>query len=123
MKDKNKRPYIILGIVIVIIVLFWLFIGLPALSPSLDKPVLYLYPENDNTEIKVSFEHPELLTVTYPKYNNEWVVTASSNGDLYDQFGKYYYALYWEESNAIDVDFSEGFYVTKDNAIEFLKKN
>ena len=122
MKDKNKRPYIILGIVIVIIVLFWLFIGLPALSPSLDKPVLYLYPENDNAEIKVSFEHPELLTVTYPKYNNEWVVTANSNGDLYVQSGKYYYALYWEESNAIDVDFSEGFYVTKDNAIEFLEE-
>lgn len=122
MKDKNKRPYIILGIVIVIIVLFWLFIGLPALSPSLDKPVLYLYPENDNTEIKVSFEHPENLTVTYPKYNTEWVVTANSNGDLYDQNGKYYYALYWEESNAIDVDFSEGFYVTKDNAIEFLEE-
>ena len=86
------------------------------------KPVLYLYPENDNTLVKVSFEHPENLIVTYPKYNNGWIVTANKNGDLYDDTGKYYYALYWEEDNAKDVDFSEGFYVTKDNAIKFLEE-
>lgn len=122
MKDKNKRPYIILSIVIVIIVLFWLFIGLPAMSPSLDKPVLYLYPENDNTQVKISFANPELLMVTYPKYNNEWVITANNNGDLYDENGKYYYALYWEENNVKKVDFNQGFYVTKENAINFLEE-
>ena len=121
MKDKNKRPYIILGIVIIIIILFWLFVVYPAMSPTLVKPVLYLYPENDNTQIKVSFAHPELLTVTYPEYNNGWVVTANKNGDLYDKNYNYYYALYWEESNVEKVDFSQGFYVTKDNAIEFLE--
>lgn len=85
------------------------------------KPILYLYPEK-KTNIKVSFEKPYLLTTTYPKYKNVWEVTAKPNGDLYDKNGKYYYGLYWEEEGSIDVDFHTGFYVTKDNAIDFLEE-
>ena len=84
------------------------------------KPVLYLYPEKEQ-EVTVKFTHPELLLTTYPKYINEWNVVAKPNGDLLLD-GKYYYALYWEEEKATQVDFHEGFYVTKDNAIEFLKE-
>lgn len=84
------------------------------------KPVLYLYPEK-KTNVTIEFEHPEYLTTTYPKYENNWTVSASENGTLTDKSGKNYYALYWEESGSIDVDFSEGFYVTKDNAITFLE--
>ena len=83
------------------------------------KPVLYLYPEKE-TAVDVTFAHPELLTTTYPKYINGWHVTAKPNGDLFVD-NKYYYALYWEEETYNKVDFSEGFYVTKDNAIEFLE--
>lgn len=86
------------------------------------KPVLYLYPENDNTRISVSFEKPYLLTTTYPKYTNGWSVVANKNGDLHDEDDKYYYGLYWEEEGSTKVDFSEGFYVTKDNAIDFLEE-
>ena len=85
------------------------------------KPVLYLYPEEE-TEVSVSFEHDNYLTTTYPKYKNNWTVKAYPNGDLYDKDGKYYYGLYWEEDGSSDVDFSEGFYVTKDNAIDFLEE-
>ena len=86
------------------------------------KPVLYLYPTKNNTKVSVSFEKPELLTTTYPKYKNSWNVTANKNGDLKDKNGKYYYGLYWEESGSTNVKFDEGFYVTKDNAIEFLEE-
>lgn len=86
------------------------------------KPVLYLYPKNDNTKINVTFEKPGLLTTTYPKFKGSWNVTANKNGDLYDSEGKYYYGLYWEEEGSTKVDFSEGFYVTKENAIEFLEE-
>ena len=86
------------------------------------KPVLYLYPTKDNTKISVSFAKPELLTTTYPKYKNSWEVTANKNGDLKDKDNKYYYGLYWEENGSINVKFNEGFYVTKDNAIEFLEE-
>ena len=85
------------------------------------KPVLYLY-STEKTNIKVEFEHPEYLTTTYPKYTNSWNVTAYPNGDLYDENNKYYYALYWDETRYHEVDFKEGFYVTKENAISFLEE-
>ena len=85
-----------------------------------DKPILYLYPEEE-TEVSVRFAHPELLTTTYPKYNNEWKVVAQPNGDLRDMNGNYYYGLYWEKQEDYK-EFSDGFYVEKDNAIEFLEE-
>ena len=85
------------------------------------KPVLYLYPEKE-TKVSVNFENSNLLTTTYPKFENSWNVTAKPNGDLFDSNGKYYYGLYWEESGSTKVDFTEGFYVTKDNAIKFLEE-
>ncbi len=84
------------------------------------KPILYLYPIKD-TNVKVTFDKPENLTTTYPKYINSWDVLAKTNGDLYDQNGRYYYGLYWEEKLNHKVDFSEGFYVNGKNAIDFLE--
>jgi len=85
------------------------------------KPVLYLYPE-ETTNVKISFEHPEYLTTTYPKFNKSWEVEAHSNGDLYDKSGKYYYGLYWDEVRYNEVDFREGFYVEDKDAIKFLEE-
>ena len=56
------------------------------------KPVLYLYPETE-TNVEVKFSKPELLTTTY-----------------------------WEELSTNKFNFNEGFYVEKDNAIEFLEE-
>jgi hypothetical protein len=84
------------------------------------KPVLYLYPTKE-TNVKVTFDKPEMLTTTYPKYIDSWNVKVKPNGDMYDKDGKYYYALYWEENTYNKVDFHEGFYVTKENAIPFLE--
>ena len=94
---------------------------IPTIIGGYAKPVLYLYPTKDNTKVSVTFEKPWLLTTTYPKFIKSWDVTANKNGDLYDKNGKYYYGLYWEESGSTKVDFKEGFYVTKDNAIKFLE--
>lgn len=85
------------------------------------KPVLYLYPEKD-TNVEISFENQDYLTTTYPKYKDSWKVLAKINGDLYDEDGKYYYGLYWEEELNHKVNFNSGFYVEKDNAIEFLEE-
>lgn len=85
------------------------------------KPVLYLYPEKE-MDVEVNFEHEDSLTTTYPKFKDSWKVKAKPNGDLYDKDGKYYYGLYWEEDSNHRIDFKEGFYVTKDNAIEFLEE-
>ena len=84
------------------------------------KPVLYLYPLKE-TNVKVKFSNPELLTTTYPKYNDSWNVTVKPNGDMYDKDGKYYYALYWDEKRYNEVDFKEGYYVDGKDAISFLE--
>lgn len=85
------------------------------------KPVLYLYPTK-KTNVTVTFAKPENLTTTYPKYKNNWKITAYPNGDLYDQNNKYYYALYWEEVKNHNITFNEGFYVNSKNAISFLEE-
>ena len=36
------------------------------------KPILYLYPEH-KTQIELKFEKEELLTTTYPKYEEKWL--------------------------------------------------
>ena len=85
------------------------------------KPVIYLYPENE-TEINVMFAKPELLTTTYPKFNSSWKVNVKPNGDMYDENGRYYYALYYEAKGSKLNHFEEGFYVEKDDAIDFLEE-
>lgn len=92
-----------------------------SLCGGIAKPVLYMYPKK-KTNIEVSFEHPEYLETTYPKFRDKWQVVAHSDGSLYDNNGKYYYALYWDEKKVHSVDFSRGYYVEAANAIEFLEQ-
>lgn len=120
MKKKIKKWIIIDIITLIVLILYW-GIFFPLTHSTIDKPVLYLYPE-EKTNIQISFEHPEYLTTTYPKYTNSWQINALPNGDLYDKENKYYYALYWEEKAIHKVDFKKGFYVTKENAISFLEE-
>lgn len=118
---KNKRNWYKTFSIILMFNMFLLILLILINSTISKKPVLYLYP-TENTNITVKFEHPEYLTTTYPKYINSWNVSADTNGNLHDENGKYYYALYWEEKNNIKPDFKEGFYVEKDDAIEFLEE-
>ena len=63
----------------------------------------------------------EYLETTYPKFINKWEVVADKDGNLTDKKGNNYYALYWDEKKVHNVDFHEGFYVEKDDAIKFLE--
>ena len=118
---KNKRNWYKTFSIILMFNMFLLILLILINSTISKKPVLYLYP-TENTNITVKFEHPEYLTTTYPKYNDGWSVNADTNGNLYDENGKYYYALYWEEDYHNKPSFKEGFYVEKDDAIEFLEE-
>lgn len=121
----KQRVAILVGIISFIPLPGWFFAG-QEMSDDVysyhtwDKPVLYLYPEHQKN-VTVTFEHPENLLTTYPKYESKWEVTATPEGSLYDENEKYYYALYWDEKNNNKEEFKEGFYVTKENAIEFLE--
>ena len=85
------------------------------------KPLLYLYPEKE-MNIKVILGYEELLTSTYPKYNNEWNVLAKPNGDLIDENNRTYYGLYWEGISKSKTIFNDGFVVEKDNIETFLEE-
>ncbi len=117
----KKETYQILCIALFILMIIIYFFVWPFVKADIEKPVLYLYPTED-TNVKVTFEYPELLTTTYPKYDNGWNVLVNENSDIYDANNKWYYALYWEEAPTHFVDFKEGFYVEKDNAIDFLEE-
>jgi hypothetical protein len=90
-------------------------------EPSWDKPILYLYPQKEMI-VDVKIVNTKNIITSYPKYNDGWKVLARPNGDLFDiSSNKYYYGLYWDEGYSSKYNFKEGFYVTKDNAIEFLE--
>ena len=92
--------------------------------PALDKPIIYLYPEEE-TEINVKVSNSELLTHTYPKYNEQtgWNVIAQPNGDLTDtKTGRNLYSLYWEGKDASKIDMTEGFVIKGEETIEFLEE-
>ena len=115
----NRTFYIVLDIILTIIAIY-LFQFISIGGTSIDKPVLYLYPEKE-MNVKVYFEDSTLLTTTYPKFNSSWNVRVLPNGSIYDNNNKYYYALYWEEIPTKKVDFSIGFYVNGNSAIDFLE--
>lgn len=117
---KSKKILIILNIVIFFLNAFWYYAFCwPEMKTTIDKPILYLYPEAEQ-EITVKLEHEEDIKTSYPQYTNGWQVLASPSGNL--KIGnKNYYALYWDEYSSNHTNFKEGFYVTKETALTFLE--
>ena len=84
------------------------------------QPLLYLYPKKE-TKITISFEDPKKITNAYPKYKEKWKITAKPKGDLEDKDKNGYIALTWEEDCKSDIDFNKGYFVTKDESMQFLE--
>jgi hypothetical protein len=84
------------------------------------KPLIYIYPEKD-MDISIKLSNPELLSTTYPKYNNGWNVRVLKDGTIkYD--GKEFYGLYWEGSgHEVNVT-NEGFVVKGEDVVTFLEE-
>lgn len=90
-------------------------------GPAAEKPVLYLYPEEE-TQVSVALNFDGELTSTYPAYENGWTVDASPDGTLTDpNTGRQYYCLFWEGVSRTEYDFSTGFCVTGENTAAFLE--
>lgn len=86
------------------------------------KPVIYLYPEEDNTPVNVSFELTDAeLTCTYPLYDDGWSVIANKNGLLTINDKEYNY-LYWEGTNHRGYSIEEGFCVKGSDTATFLEE-
>ena len=91
---------------------------------AVDKPVIYLYPEQE-TDVHVELELTESeLSTTYPKYNNGWDVTASPDGSLLNKAdGTHHKYLFWDAVNCrTRFDLSEGFCVAGSDTERFLKE-
>ena len=93
----------------------------PADEPLTEKPVIYLYPEQETT-VSVSLDYAGTLTATYPAYEDGWRVTAEPDGTLYDENGDEYSYLFWEGENNTDYDFSTGFCVAGADTADFLRE-
>ena len=89
-----------------------------------DKPVIYLYPEEE-TDVHVELELTESeLSTTYPKYNNGWDVTAYPDGSLLNKSdGTHHKYLFWDSENCrTRFDMSKGFCVAGNDTESFLKE-
>ncbi len=85
------------------------------------KPMLYVYPKED-MDLTIKLKNDNLITYSYPKYNNEWRVHATVDGNLYDyETGRNYYALFWEGIDNNIYDMNEGFIVAGKDTVKFLE--
>lgn len=90
-------------------------------SPRDEKPVIYLYPEQE-TEVSVTLDYSGRLTSTYPAYGDGWHVLARPDGTLTDpDTGRQYYCLFWEGVNDVEYDLSTGFCVAGEDTAAFLE--
>ena len=101
--------------------------GRPNLTPvgkMIDKPVIYLYPEQE-TDVHVTLELTESkLSTTYPRYNDGWDVTAYPDGTLLNKAdGTHHKYLFWDSTESrTKFDFSRGFCVAGSDTEQFLKE-
>lgn len=89
-----------------------------------DKPVIYLYPEEE-TDVHVELELiGSDLSTTYPRYNNGWDVTAYPDGRLLNKAdGTHHRYLFWDSENSrIRFDLSKGFCVAGSDTESFLRE-
>ena len=94
----------------------------PTFPPGEKKPIIYFYPEEE-MDLEVTFVEEERLFTTYPKYENGWNIHLQEDGTFtVPGSDRKYYALFFDAIKDFEVDFSTGFYVTKDNAISFLEE-
>lgn len=91
------------------------------ITATADKPIIYLYPEKEE-KVKVTLSNKENLIHSYPKYKDEWNVTAKPDGTLIDEDMKEYYALYYEGKYKCSLDKNIGFCVKGEDTIKFLEE-
>lgn len=87
------------------------------------KPIIYIYSkQNQNIDLKIKFNGK--LEITYPYYNEKWILQVRSDGTLINlEDNKQHRYLFWEgvyEKQFLIQDFSEGFVIKGNQTVEFL---
>lgn len=133
-KNSKKKLWIIISIFLTAVV--WIIVYTTFLKntcsesyfnpshSSLDKPIIYLYPEKETT-VSVNLGNSKNITCSYPLYKNTgWKVKANTDGNLVDlETGRSLYALYYESKSITEYELeNEGFIVKRENLIKFLEE-
>lgn len=133
-KDKKSKLNIFIKtLCIIILITIESFLLLIIISFSekgpyrpnlIEKPIIYLYPKEDNSLISVKIDSKLPLTTIYPNFNNnnQWIYNVDSDGTIYDNNNNKYPYLYYEAIGNINYDLSKGFVVKKEDTKEFLEK-
>ena len=89
---------------------------------EVDKPVIYLYPE-EKKKVDVKLNVVGELSFTYPVYNEGWSVTADPSGNIQHKGNTYNY-LFWEAKSAPHnlANEAEGFIISGEESSEFLQE-
>lgn len=89
----------------------------------LKKPVIYLYP-TVKTDITFTLDFKGKLLTTFPKYDDNWNITAYPDGKILDKkTNRFYTSLFWDGENNFDnehYNYKDGFVVSKNNLTTFL---
>lgn len=123
----NKRKTVvhvwIVSFCITVVTVFNLMVVAQVSGGVADKPIIYLYPEEE-TNVSVELPEDDRLLVSYPKYEESWKVLAKENGDLVDlETGRNLYSLYYENKNVVDFKVEkEGFVVKGEDTAKFLEE-
>ena len=126
-QKRNKIIKTILIIIVAIIGLLYYSLRYGTLNKwannTFDKPIIYLYPEQEQL-VEVKLLKEQNITVSYPKYNNNWQVIAKPNGDLKDiKTNRNLYGLYYEaKNNESKINLEEGFCIKRENIVSFLEE-
>ena len=122
--EEMKKKVITKGVVLLLTFSFVVLIIAVAMyiynsaNATVKKPVIYFYPEEE-CEISVKLKNEELLTSTYPKYQNEWNIRAFPDGMITDlDTGKDYYSLYYESKLKNEAKIEKDGFIIKGKDIE-----
>ncbi len=88
------------------------------------KPVMYFYPEADDTRVKVSLDFDGQFTTIYPSFTDEagnrWEFNADRDGTIKIGDRQYSY-LFWEGIPDAEYSIDTGYCVAKKDLIPFLE--
>lgn len=126
---KAKRIGSILVLIVIIVLSIFSFSSFQGgmlnswACVTIDKPIIYIYPTEDNTNISINLSESNLITHSYPKYEKEWDVIVSKEGNIYDpKTNRNYYGLYWEGIDNTKINTKEGFIIKGEDTISFLEE-
>lgn len=114
-----RRSMIVLGIILVVVLGIVFVMQLK--SPVVEKPVIYLYPEQP-THVTVDLAVNGTVTSTWPKSDGRWQVNAHPDGKLTTSDGRSYDYLFWEGRLSTEFPQNEGFVVPGKQSGEFLEE-